>query len=67
MVFVFRKDNFSISDVYWRGSSINRDLEKYVKSKYVAFIRMLFYIGLGSFLICIAFLLFSMFSEIFDF
>ena len=64
MVFVFKKDNFSISEVYWRGSFINRDLEKYVKLKYVKLIRLLFYIGLGSFLICIAFVLFNMFTKI---
>jgi hypothetical protein len=63
MVFVFKKDNFSISEVYWRGSFINRDLEKYIQIKYVMLIRVLFYIGLGSFLICIAFVIFTMFAE----
>ncbi|CAB1080754.1 hypothetical protein D1AOALGA4SA_8430 [Olavius algarvensis Delta 1 endosymbiont] len=64
LVFVFKKKNFSVPEIFWRGSSINRDLEKYVQIKFVKPIRLLFYIGLGSFLICIAFLLLNLFTKI---
>jgi hypothetical protein len=64
MIFAFKKDDFSISEVFWRGSLIDRDIEKYVKIKYVRLIKILLYIGIGSFLFCILFALFNMFSEI---
>ena len=64
MVFVFKKDNFSISEVYWKGSFISRDLEKYVKVEYARPIMILYYIGVGSFLFCIIFAFFNMFSEV---
>jgi hypothetical protein len=64
MVFIFKKDNFSISEVYWKGSFIIRDLEKYVKIGYARPLIILYYIGVGSFLLCIIFAFFNMFSEI---
>jgi hypothetical protein len=64
MVFVFKKDNFSISEVYWKGSFISRELEKYVKMEYARPIMILYYIGVGSFLFCIIFAFFNMFSEV---
>ena len=53
MIFLFKKDDFSVSEIYWKGSFIYRDLQKYVKMEHAKTILILSYTGIASFLCCI--------------
>lgn len=50
MIFIYKRNDVSFKDVYWQGSFIYRNLNKYVKKEHIKKIMILTYIGIGSFL-----------------
>ena len=64
MIFIYKKDDVSFSQVYQQGTFINRHMEKYIKKQHVKKIMLLWYIAIGSFLCLVASILISVFSRI---
>ena len=50
MIFVFKKREASLSEMFWKGSFIVRDLDKYVEAKRVPQIKLLLTVGAFSFM-----------------
>ncbi len=53
MILVCKRSDVSTKDVYWQGSFIYRDLDKYVQSKFIKPIMILTYLGVGCFIVAV--------------
>ena len=50
MIFAFKKQDASLSEMFWKGSFIVRDLDKYVEARRVPQIKLLITVGAFSFM-----------------
>jgi hypothetical protein len=61
LMLMSRKPGVSVADIYWKGSSVFRNLDKYIRPERVSIVRTLNVVGVLLFLVSVVGLLYANF------